>query len=123
MARVSLRLWIGVALIAAAMFWNAAWNQWADAHNWMPLLKPIALSAGYRASARFEIETPGTDFVALKREDSQLRLGLPVLCRGSLRDELPQNRRCVDRFQERRTSCARPRRKRETLSTLRPVRE
>jgi hypothetical protein len=65
MARWSLRLRIGFALIAVAMLWDAAWNWWADAHDWVPLVKPISLSAGNHTSARFEIDTPGTYFVAL----------------------------------------------------------
>ena len=65
MGRVPLQLRVGVALIPLAMLWNAAWNWWADAHNWVPLVKPISLSAGDRRSARFEIDTPGTYFVAL----------------------------------------------------------
>lgn len=56
---------VGVALIALGLIWDAAWNFWADTHNWVPLLSPIALSAGYRTSAQFEIDTPGTYFVAL----------------------------------------------------------
>ena len=60
-----MRLRIGFALIAVAMLWDAAWNWWADAHNWVPLVKPISLSAGERTSARFESDTPGTYFVAL----------------------------------------------------------
>ncbi len=64
MGRMSLQLRIGVVLITLAILWNAVWNWWADAHNWVPLVKPISLSAGDGGSARFEIDTPGTYFVA-----------------------------------------------------------